>query len=227
VPRSKREPNWVPLDYEPDADLPLPVLGDDLSGTPEKESKQYIPQSFPSFPSIHTYRYTPEDVEAVTVADTWGDFEVDDPESTQQTLIAQGDPSQSQSQTQVARSQATRPLAPDEIPHGDPKKMREAAAKEAKAGEEALRRLMRASKIARQKDVWATAQRDPSRRTRYNLWEAAMRELIEDDARAAGRDLAPGAVHGAMGRFEIADHSMIVDAASAWRRKEVPRNTRS
>ncbi|KAK1762595.1 WD40 repeat-like protein [Phialemonium atrogriseum] len=173
VPRAKREPTWVALVAKEDAFVSLPVLGDDLSGTPEKEAKQYIPKAFPSFPSTHTYKYTPENAE---------------------------------------------------IPRGDPKKIREAAAKEAKAGEEALRRLMRASKIAKQKEVWTTAQREPARRERYDLWESAMRELIEDDARAKGRTFAPGATHGATGRFEIADHSMIVNAEGKYHRKEVPRS---
>jgi hypothetical protein len=214
VSRAKREPSWATLPVQVDADLSLPILDDELSGTPEKESKQYIPKSFPSFPSLHTYKYTPENAESVTVSTDWGTFE---PDLTSQT-VSHG-PSQTQTQTQIQ----TRPLAPDEIPHGDPKKMREAAAKEAKAGEEALRRLVRASKIAKQKEVWMTAQREPARRERYDLWESAMRELIEDDARARGRSFAPGATHGAMGRFEIADHSMIVNAEGKYQRKEVPR----
>lgn len=213
VPRAKREPTWVALVAKEEAFVSLPVLGDDLSGTPEKEAKQYIPKAFPSFPSTHTYKYTPENAEVVTVST---DSTIVEPEPPSQALI----PGTSQTQS---RPQG-RPLAPHEIPRGDPKKIREAAAKEAKAGEEALRRLMRASKIAKQKEVWTTAQREPARRERYDLWESAMRELIEDDARAKGRTFAPGATHGATGRFEIADHSMIVNAEGKYQRKEVPRS---
>ncbi|SPQ26410.1 360b3dd2-1d6e-4f7f-809f-640c50874fc1 [Thermothielavioides terrestris] len=191
IPKSKRLPTWEPLPIGDPLDKDLPILGDELDGAPDKAAKQYIPSSFPSFPSIHTYKYTPESVEA--------DGSPAPPQKTQ------------------------RPLAPDEIPHGDPKKMREAAAKEAKAGEGALRRLMRASKIAKQKEVWSSAQRQPMRRDRYNLWESAMRELIEDDIRSKGKEVAPAAMHGDKGRFEIADHSMIVNWEKNNYRRDVPR----
>lgn len=190
-------------------DRDLPVLGDELDGASDKAKKKYIPSSFPAFPSIHTYKYTPESVDAVTVSDDWGPFNPDVPS---QTL----DGSRSQAQPQ-------RPLAPNEIPRGDPKKMREAAAKEAKAGECALRRLMRASKIAKQKEVWSSAQRHPVRRDRYNLWEAAMRELIEDDIKSKGRQSVPVSMHGDKGRFEIADHSMIVNTEKGYYRRDLPR----
>jgi transcription initiation factor TFIID subunit 8 len=212
IPRSKRIPQWKSLDIDPShEDLTMPILGDELNGATDKTARSFIPSSFPSFPSIHTYKYTPETVESVTVSEDWGAY---NPDSATQTVTA------SQSQTQT---QATRPLAPDEIPRGDPKKIREAAAKEAKYGEEALRRLMRASKIAKQKEVWSTAQQETARKERYDLWEAAMRELIEDDQKAKGNTLAPAAVHGAMGRFEIADHSMIVNSDGRYARKEMQR----
>ena len=180
-----------------------------MDGAPDKAAKQYIPGSFPSFPSIHTYKYTPESVDAVTVSEDWGAFSPDAPS---QTLDGSPQPQQPQ-----------RPLAPHEIPHGDPKKMREAAAKEAKAGEGALRRLMRASKIAKQKEVWSASQRQAVRRDRYNLWEAAMRELIEDDTRSKGKEVALAGLHGDKGRFEIADHSMIVNTDKTCDRQDLPR----
>jgi hypothetical protein len=210
IPRSKRLPTWESLPANDPLDRDLPILGDELDGAPDKAVKPYIPDSFPAFPSIHTYRCTPESVDAVTVSEDWGAF---NPEAPSQTL----DGSQPQPQ------QPQRPLAPDEIPHGDPKKMREAAAKEAKAGEGALRRLMRASKIAKQKEVWSAAQRQPARRDRYNLWETAMRELIEDDTKSKGKEVVPAAMHGDKGRFEIADHSMIVNTEKVCQRQDVPR----
>ncbi|KAK3305167.1 Bromodomain associated-domain-containing protein [Chaetomium strumarium] len=210
IPRSKRLPKWEPLETGDPLDRDLPVLGDELDGAPDKAAKPYIPSSFPAFPSVHTYKYTPESVDAVTVSDDWSAF---GPDAPSQTL----DGSQPQSQ------KPQRPLAPDEIPRGDPKKMREAAAKEAKAGEGALRRLMRASKIAKQKEVWASAQRQPAQRERYNLWEAAMRELLDDDTRSKGKEIGPAGMHGDKGRFEIADHSMLVNWEKSYSRRDVPR----
>ncbi|GAB1319735.1 Transcription initiation factor TFIID subunit 8 [Madurella fahalii] len=209
IPKSKRLPSWERLPVVDPIDRDLPILGAELDGAPDKAAKQFIPSSFPAFPSIHTYKYTPESVDAVTVSDDWGVYSTDAPPPTL-------DGSQIHPQPQ-------RPLAPDEIPRGDPKKMREAAAKEAKAGEGALRRLMRATKIAKQKEVWSSAQRQPARRDRYNLWEAAMRELIEDDTKAKGQEVVPVAMHGDKGRFEIADHSMIVNTEKTHYRKDLPR----
>jgi hypothetical protein len=209
IPRRKRLPKWEPLETGDPLDRDLPVLGDELDGAPDKAAKAYIPSSFPAFPSVHTYKYTPESVDAVTVFDDWGAFGTDAPS---QTL----DGSQTSQKPQ-------RLLAPDEIPRGDPKKMREAAAKEAKAGEGALRRLMRASKIAKQKEVWASAQRHPARRERHNLWEAAMRELLDEDTRSKGKEIGPAGMHGDKGRFEIADHSMLVNWEKSYGRREVPR----
>ncbi|KAK3942922.1 transcription initiation factor TFIID subunit 8 [Diplogelasinospora grovesii] len=213
IPMSVQTPTWTTLSNQDPIDSDLPILGDELDGSADKAAKGYIPTSFPAFPSIHTYRYTPEDVDNVTVSDDWGNFSSEAPS---QSITVTG----SQAQAMV---QPQRPLAPEEIPRGDPKKMREAAAKEAKAGEEALRRLMRATKIAKQKEVWSTAQREPTRRERYDLWEAAMRELIEDDTKAKGKEMAPAAMHGAMGRFEIADHSMIVNTDRRYYRREMAR----
>jgi len=160
IPRSKRIPSYVPLELDDTVELDLPILGDDLDGAKEKEEKKYIPTSFPSFPSIHTFKYTPQSIEAVA---------------------ALKEPSAEQSQLNGPQKQqkVEWPLAPHEIPYGDPKKMREAAAKEAKAGEEALRKLVRASKIASQKESWASAQKNPQQRARFDLWDSTMRELIE------------------------------------------------
>ncbi|KAK3395229.1 hypothetical protein B0H63DRAFT_462859 [Podospora didyma] len=210
IPKSKRIPTYEPLPNNDPIIEDLPILGEELDGAADKASKPYIPSSFPPFPSIHTYKYTPESVEAESVTDDWGAF---GPEVASQSIRG----------TESSQPKGQRPLAPEEIPRGDPKKLREAAAKEAKAGEFALRRLMRASKIAKQKEVWSSAQREPARRERYNLWEAAMRELIEEDDKSKGKEVSTSAMHGEKGRFEIADHSMIVNADKRFYRKEVPR----
>ncbi|KAK3317005.1 Bromodomain associated-domain-containing protein [Apodospora peruviana] len=210
IPRSKRTPRWEPLDLEDSILGDLPILDSNLDGAPDKAARGYIPTSFPPFPSLHTYKCTPETVENVTsTSEDWDDLTTVDTQS--QTL---GVASQTQSQTQ-------KPLAPEEIPRGDPKKMREAAAKEAKAGEAALRGLMRASKIAKQKEVYSAAQQEPARRERYNLWEAAMRELIEEDTKGKGKEVTTAAA--IQKRIEIADHSMIVNAERRYYRREVPR----
>lgn len=204
IPRSKRIPTWTTLDIEDTVTADIPILGDELDGAPDKGAKDYIPSTFPAFPSIHTFKHTPENIDAVTVLK----------EPPPPTVEANGS---------LHQAKVEWPLAPNEIPHGDPKKMREAAAKEAKAGEEALRKLMRASKVASQKESWASAQREPARRERYELWESAMRELIEDDAKAKGQEIAPAEMHGEKGREGIADHSMIVNAELARHRREIVR----
>ncbi|KAK2067238.1 hypothetical protein P8C59_000995 [Phyllachora maydis] len=88
---------------------------------------------------------------------------------------------------------------------------------------------MRANKIARQKEVRSAAVLAPQRKENYDLWEACMREVLEDDGgaqRGGGRSVAGAAqalVHGGSGRLEIADHSMIVNAEARYARKEVQR----
>lgn len=220
VPKSKRKPTWETLPIAQNVDADLPVLGPELSGQPEKEAKLHIPTIFPPFPSVHTYKSTPLVREYSPPNEDWGQFETDLPSQS----VAPQSQTQAGSQTQTQTQVSHRPLAPDEIPRGDPKKMREAAAKEAKYGEEALRRLLRASKIAKQKEVWSTAQRDPPRKLRYELWESSMRDLIEEEARVQSSETDPGAIHGAAGRFEIADHSTIVNSETAFHRKEVQRS---
>ena len=207
VPRSRRFPVWEPLELDDSVEFDLPILGDELDGAPDKEAKSYIPSSFPAFPSIHTYKCTPESIDAVTVLK-------EPPPPTE--AVPQGPNGQKQRGVEW-------PLAPHEIPHGDPKKLREAAAKEAKASEEALRKLMRASKVASQKESWMLAQREPTRRERFDLWESAMRELIEDDVKAKGQEIAPAEMHGEKGREGIADHSMIVNAGKRHHRRETVR----
>jgi len=209
IRRSKRLPVWQAVELNDPIESDLPILSDDLNGIPDKQAKHYIPNSFPAFPSTHTYKYTPESIDAVTVLK-------EPPPPTAE--------SASQSFTASQKQQIVEwPLAPDEIPRGDPKKMREAAAKEAKAAEVALRKLMRASKVASQKESWMSAQREPAKRERFELWESAMRELIEEDARSKGQELAPAEMHGEKGREGIADYSMIVNSERSHYRREVVR----
>ncbi|KUI72691.1 Transcription initiation factor TFIID subunit 8 [Cytospora mali] len=167
--------------------MDLPTLDDELSGKTDKDAKPYIPGSFPDFPSIHTYRYTPTDVESVTVLASNVDIDGSSKRST-----------------------------PDW--RGDPKKIREAAATQAKQAEEALRRLVRASKQASLKDMRSTAEKNPVSKVRYNQWEEAMKELLQEQGRAGGRDDAV--------REEVADHSMVVNAQKKYHRREIPRTAK-
>jgi transcription initiation factor TFIID subunit 8 len=59
VPESKTQlrfdlPEPEELPYQP----PAALLGVELSGAPEKDTKKYIPKKFPTFPSTHTFKST-------------------------------------------------------------------------------------------------------------------------------------------------------------------------
>ncbi|KAK0615202.1 Bromodomain associated-domain-containing protein [Bombardia bombarda] len=205
IPRSKRLPKYEPLDIPDSTITDLPILCPELDGAADKAAKGYIPASFPSFPSIHTYKSTPEDVDNFTAADPLPA----DAAQSQAAGAAGGGNASSQTQTQSAS------LTQREIPRGDPKKIREAAAQEAKDGEQALRKLTRAAKVAKQREVWSTAQLDPTRRDRHQMWEALMVDLMQDGDKAKGKEPAK--------RVEIADHSMIVNAEERYYRREMPR----
>lgn len=215
----------------------LPLLSDALSGKPEKESKSYIPSSFPAFPSIHTYRNTPIDVDTVTVQGSG--LRYDDGSM----LLL---PSEEASAEDRDLGLGYAPLLDGTVRSSDPKRIREAAAVEAKQAEEALRGLMRASKVNKLKEVRAAADRSSLNKKRYTLWEAAMRELIveaKQDPRKSGAAGGPGAaVNGSQSldsspskaaksaaaalREEIADQSMMVNAEKMFHRKEIPRKAR-
>ena len=141
------------------------------------------------------------------------------------------------------------PLLDGTVRTSDPKRIREAAAVEAKQAEEALRGLMRASKVNKLKEVRAAADRSTLNKKRYTLWEAAMRELIVEAKQQPRGSGSGGAAKGlgatadgsqsldaspskaaksaaAALREEIADQSMMVNAEKMFHRKEIPRKAR-
>lgn len=168
----------------------LPCLDKELSGKEDKDVRPYIPKYFPDFPSTHTYKYTPVDIESVTV------------------------------RTPIHEAARTAKANTQPIPdwRGDPKKIREAAAVQAKQAEEALRKLVRASKMASLKDLRSTAEKNPITKNRYDLWEEAMKEMLQDQGLANGSDNAA--------REDVADHSMIVNSQKKYHRREIPRSSK-
>lgn len=162
--------------------IDLPCLSEELSGKADKDTKSYIPSFLPDFPSTHTYKYTPTDIESVTVRQP----------------------------IHQANTNANAPPAPDW--RGDPKKTREVAAVQAKQAEEALRKLVRASKMASLKDLRSTAEKNPISKNRYDLWEEAMKDMLGEK--------------GAAAREDVADHSMIVNAQKKFHRREIPRSAK-
>ena len=198
VPRFKLQAQYFdPTAQRPPPGSALPLLGEDLSGQPEKLSKKYIPKNFPDFPSIHTYKYTDEMVDAVTIRGSGLTYE---------------------NGTAVGEQARTVP----DGPRGDPKRMREAAARETQQAEEALRGLLQAGKINALKEVRDHAQKDPLSKRRYDLWESAMLHLLEKEGKVSRTGRTAGA-SGAERLIEIADHTMMVNAERAYHRKDVQR----
>lgn len=145
---------------DPDALRMLPLLSSELSGQADKDAKQFIPTSFPDFPSRHTYVCTLQ----------------------------------------------------EDTGSRDSHKIREEAARTAQQGEDALRRLVRASKMRKQKEVKSLVERDAQGKERFRLWETTMRRFMGTDGRGDNASLV-----------DIADHSMIVNGDAVFSRKEVPR----
>lgn len=90
----------------------------------------------------------------------------------------------------------------------DPRKIREEAAKAARQGEDALRRLTKVAKAGQEKDIKNAANKDTKSKQRHNLWEKTMQDL------AAGKRDVPV--------VEEEDRSMIVNAERAYCRKGQP-----
>ncbi|KAM4065945.1 transcription factor TFIID complex subunit 8 C-term domain-containing protein [Hirsutella rhossiliensis] len=145
---------------DPDALRMLPLLSSELSGQADKDAKQFIPTSFPDFPSQHTYMCTLQ----------------------------------------------------EDTTSRDSQKIREEAARTAQQGEDALRRLVRASKMRKQKEVKSLVERDTQGKERFRLWETTMRRFMGSDGRGDNASLV-----------DIADHSMIVNGDAMFSRKEVSR----
>ncbi|KAL3425830.1 bromodomain associated protein [Phlyctema vagabunda] len=128
IPTSKLQPQFEhpPLAKKPNEKSLVRLLGDELSGAPDKNNRPWIPKKFPSFPSKHTYKWT----EVVPTRET------------------------------------------------DPRKIREEAAKTARQGEEALRRLVKVGKASKEKGVKRAASKDPRSKERHELWERTMQDLM-------------------------------------------------
>ncbi|KAH7030697.1 uncharacterized protein B0I36DRAFT_242924 [Microdochium trichocladiopsis] len=136
-------------------------VGHELDGNKEKEEKEWIPASFPGFPALHSYRYTPV-----------------------------------------------------EVTSQEPDKKRAEAAADARNSEKALRRIDRAAKISRQKEMRELATRNPLSKQRSEAWEDLMKDLLPRNGSSS------------IGAIDIADHSTVVNSSSKYLRKELPRTNR-
>ncbi|KAF4624041.1 hypothetical protein G7Y89_g14134 [Cudoniella acicularis] len=90
----------------------------------------------------------------------------------------------------------------------DPRKIREEAAKAARQGEEALRRLVNVGKNGKEKSAKKAAGKDPRRKMRYNLWEKTMEEFT-----SGKQDSVPGEAN------QHDDRSMNVNSERQYYRK--------
>ncbi|KAK6583140.1 hypothetical protein PZA11_004216 [Diplocarpon coronariae] len=155
----------IVLESQPEVELPTAtastdnLLGADLSGESDKNTKPYIPRRFPPFPSKHTYKWTEK-------------------ESSRET---------------------------------NPRRIREEAAKAARQGEEALRRLTKVAKAGKEKDVKNAASKDPKSKERHEMWEKAMETLSSNKPDITIK-----------GGVEENDRGLIVNAARTYNRKGAP-----
>lgn len=84
---------------------------------------------------------------------------------------------------------------------------------DAKKAELALRKINRAARISRQKELKAMAQRNALSKIRQQAWEGVMTELLPRTGSSNNST-------------EIADHSTVVDFAARYGRQEVPKANR-
>lgn len=97
----------------------------------------------------------------------------------------------------------------------DPRKIREEAARVARQGEEALRRLTKVGKIGKEKDAKKIASRDPRSKERHQIWESVMKSLLSwNKASSSVSDLSSEA--------DEESRSMIVNAEKPYYRKGPP-----
>jgi transcription initiation factor TFIID subunit 8 len=61
INRAELPPKYIDTALDKEAYVVLPLLGEELSGQSDKDSKPYIPSAFPDFPSRHTYSFTPQE----------------------------------------------------------------------------------------------------------------------------------------------------------------------
>lgn len=182
----------------PDTAIPsLPSAFDVLSGEAARQEKVYIPTHFPPFPSLHTWKYTPVDVQHASAVVSGRDV------------------------NEAAEREERR------------RRTREQARVEAKQGEDALRKLLRASKHREQKEVrqLALLGSDHGARSKRVHWEKAMRHYLSDfgtigaDGPSVHQKIVPGLQKRSsaaalkektlLAAEDVGDHSMVVN----WEKK--------
>lgn len=100
---------------------------------------------------------------------------------------------------------------PDPARGRDARKIREEAAKAARQGEDALRRLTTVAKVGKEKGLKNAASKDPTSKERHDMWELAMETLTATQPEAAVRGPVPAN-----------DRGLIVNAGQAYNRKGGP-----
>lgn len=118
----------LPEEIAPLPETPAILLGSELSGISDKQAKNYIPASFPAFPSKHTYKST-----------------ISIPERER-----------------------------------DARKIREQATAASRNAEEALRRLVKVSKVGGQ-STKRGLEHNERKRIRNDLWEKTMADFAIDE----------------------------------------------
>lgn len=94
----------------------------------------------------------------------------------------------------------------------DPRKIREEAAKIARQGEEALRRLNKVSRAANERDIKKAAQKDPQSKERHKLWEQMMGDLSQPQNGKSAKD---------------EDHSLVVNSERRYFRQSTTAKKRA